>query len=73
MQVIKKVHSRDGLGKNGVKTLKHLFLSRYGPENGSAYKEALIRFASSVAASGVVCYLLSIKVCTSGVCVVMRV
>lgn len=63
LQVVKNVYSRDQLGRKlGVRMLEDHFLKMFGDPGGDKYTEAVRHFVRSVAAYGVVCYLLWVKV-----------
>ena len=62
MQVVPNVKSRDQLGKTGSSTLLQYFTATFGAPDIQAFKNAQACFVQSLAAYGIVCYLLAIKV-----------
>ena len=62
IEVLPHVKSRDEIGQCGDgKRLIDFYVNRFGPQSSSAFKQAQIAFASSLAGYAVVCHLLAIK------------
>lgn len=59
--MVKNAKSRDHIGKDGSKTLRQHFVAHFGHPDSPRFKAAQRAFAASLAANGIVCYLLSVK------------
>jgi hypothetical protein len=58
LQVIPNVKSRDQLGKAGTRTLRQYYIAQFGQPGSAPFEDALMAFMSSLAAYGVLCYIL---------------
>jgi phosphatidylinositol 4-kinase len=61
IECIPRAKSRDELGKQSNRSLKQEFLTRYGSEEGAAYKTAQRNFVLSLAGYAVATYILQVK------------